>query len=183
MAITKKAILAQHVNRAAKDIRDQSKREHEQDDWKPVLSLDAAKEEAREYIEPISQNGPMDPKFKEKWLKALRSGRFRQATGNLKIKRDGRWGHCCLGVLSETDPKVKPSEHAGRVQFVFPLKGVMPDWDPAHHDDVYTDGAMMPSHFSEPRYGLKEDTLDNFAGLNDNGVTFETIAGIIEEYL
>ncbi len=38
----------------------------------------------------------MKKALKAKWLKALRSGRYEQATGKLK-STDG--GYCCLGVL------------------------------------------------------------------------------------
>lgn len=39
----------------------------------------------------------MDPKVKKLWLKALKSGKYKRATGVLKTPR----GHCCLGVLCE----------------------------------------------------------------------------------
>lgn len=37
----------------------------------------------------------MDAKLKKKWIKALRSGRYKQARGTLKRGT----AHCCLGVL------------------------------------------------------------------------------------
>lgn len=34
-----------------------------------------------------------------KWVRALRSGKFKQATGQLRKKRhDGTYSYCCLGV-------------------------------------------------------------------------------------
>ena len=39
----------------------------------------------------------MDPKVKRKWLKALRSGKYRRAQAQLA--KNGRY--CCLGVLCE----------------------------------------------------------------------------------
>src|SRR5262245_59675872 len=39
----------------------------------------------------------MDQELKEKWLKALRGRKFKQAHRQLKTKH----GHCCLGVLRE----------------------------------------------------------------------------------
>jgi hypothetical protein len=41
----------------------------------------------------------MDPEIKARWVEALRSGAFKQATGTLRSK-DG-YSHCCLGVLCE----------------------------------------------------------------------------------
>ena len=36
----------------------------------------------------------------DRWVKALLSGKFKQARGTLCRKRkDGRFGYCCLGVL------------------------------------------------------------------------------------
>jgi hypothetical protein len=41
---------------------------------------------------------PMNPVVKAKWLEALRSGEYKQATGVLRTSADG---YCCLGVLSQ----------------------------------------------------------------------------------
>lgn len=41
----------------------------------------------------------MKPEIKEKWVKALRSGRYKQGRGRL-LRRMARGDyHCCLGVL------------------------------------------------------------------------------------
>lgn len=37
-------------------------------------------------------------KFKEKWLKALRSGEYKQSTGFLTEQYEGESNYCCLGV-------------------------------------------------------------------------------------
>jgi hypothetical protein len=39
----------------------------------------------------------VDPEIKAKWVEALRSGRYQQATGKLMTEE----GYCCLGVLCE----------------------------------------------------------------------------------
>ncbi len=43
----------------------------------------------------------MDRKLRDKWLKALRSGKFRQAQGRLRRvdRKTGEESFCCLGVL------------------------------------------------------------------------------------
>lgn len=38
----------------------------------------------------------------DRWVKALRSGKFKQGDGSLaKINEEGQVEHCCLGVLAE----------------------------------------------------------------------------------
>lgn len=39
----------------------------------------------------------MDPKIKEAWINALRSGKYKQTTGSLQNED----GFCCLGVLCD----------------------------------------------------------------------------------
>lgn len=39
----------------------------------------------------------MDAKIKAKWIKALRSGEYKQATGALRVNDS----YCCLGVLAD----------------------------------------------------------------------------------
>lgn len=36
---------------------------------------------------------------RDKWIKALRSGRYKQTTGRLRKKINGKYRYCCLGVL------------------------------------------------------------------------------------
>lgn len=48
----------------------------------------------------------MEKIAKQKWLKALRSGRYKQAIGRLQVTRNYKDTFCCLGVLCKTQ-KVK----------------------------------------------------------------------------
>jgi hypothetical protein len=43
----------------------------------------------------------MDDKLKKRWIKALRSGKYKQGSG--RLQEDGKF--CCLGVLCELMPK------------------------------------------------------------------------------
>lgn len=44
----------------------------------------------------------MNEDIKQKWVKALRSGKYTQGKGRLKaLSTDGTINHCCLGVLVE----------------------------------------------------------------------------------
>lgn len=42
----------------------------------------------------------MNPEWKDKWLKALRSGEYQQGTGLLCCVINGQEYYCCLGVLA-----------------------------------------------------------------------------------
>jgi hypothetical protein len=48
----------------------------------------------------------MNPKYKTRWIKALRSGKYKQGVGALKTE-SGKY--CCLGVLSYCVDNNKPS--------------------------------------------------------------------------
>lgn len=43
----------------------------------------------------------MTQEIKDKWLDALKSGRYTQGTGRLRRIDNGRLTYCCLGVLGE----------------------------------------------------------------------------------
>jgi len=42
---------------------------------------------------------------KQKWLEALRSGKYRQTNGNLCVEGNKRKKYCCLGVLCDLHAK------------------------------------------------------------------------------
>lgn len=48
----------------------------------------------------------MNPELKEKWVSALRSGKYKQGTCSFRNKeKDGSENYCCLGVLADViDP-------------------------------------------------------------------------------
>lgn len=57
----------------------------------------------------------MKPALKEKWIKALRSGRYRQGKNTLK---EGRY-YCCLGVLcTVAGAKWKPNREGMEIPFI-----------------------------------------------------------------
>ena len=111
-----------------------------------------------------------DQSVKKKWLRALRSGKFKQAQGDLY---DGR-AYCCLGVLA----KIKGAE----------LKlGKYGEYE------AYVGGKAVSAdgeNFLRPRFaGLSRATQERLAELNDgkfNGGkrhSFKKIADYIEENL
>ena len=124
-------------------------------------------------IRDSSKDNRMDPDVKERWLKALRSGKFNQTYERLVKKLNGDFGFCCLGVLCHLDPRVKrfTFDIGGEwfYEYVFPYE--------QHRDDIPGEG------FAYEKWGLEPEQLSYLAGLNDRGVPFSMIADIIEEYL
>lgn len=104
----------------------------------------------------------MNAKIKELWLKALRSGDYKQARNYLQ--RGERF--CCLGVLCDLHAKAG----LGR-------------WN----DDLYDgEDKVLPRAIQDwAGLGEAEPTAEGktLSGLNDDGASFEQIADIIERNL
>lgn len=106
----------------------------------------------------------MDKKLKAKWLKALRGGRYRQTRDHLKA--DG--GYCCLGVLAN-------------------IQGAKWKWEESEDDlcptiagqRAFNGGLLFPRHAG----GLRKDTMNKLANMNDDGKSFKEIADYIEANL
>src|ERR1044072_871955 len=75
--------------------------------------------------------------IKEKWLKALRGGRYRQGTGQLKNEMNG--SYCCLGVLCQV---------------------VNPKFLSRYEGDMMT--SCIPEPIAE-KLGIERDSLSRFA--------------------
>jgi hypothetical protein len=93
---------------------------------------------------------------KSKWLKALRSGRYKQTTDALS---DGK-GYCCLGVLLRT-------QGASKAQIV----------DLGLPRDIAMGAAWGVQSYKV----MREGSMVSLAALNDQHLlTFEQIADLIE---
>lgn len=115
----------------------------------------------------------MEKALKEKWLKALRSGQYKQTIGALKTQsKNGDCRYCCLGVLCDVSGEGKwvegdwikspPRKHLG---YTF--------------GDVTMTGALSPD-FSK-RHGITLRTPDLLIEMNDlNCMSFKKIADWIE---
>lgn len=114
----------------------------------------------------------MNPEVKQMWLEALRSGRYKQDTGYLRIEN----GYCCLGVLCDLYPKANWEIVEGEYSFFgesqFLTKEVA-EWASLKgytYDEV--------NNFNMP---ISEFPLTD---MNDiQGKTFEEIADYIEKSL
>jgi hypothetical protein len=141
----------------------------------------------------------LKPEVKQLWLEGLRTGGFQQCSG---ILSDGV-GYCCLGVLSELayregvltrevqntyKPLFGGYEDPRRGETIvyygaLAASGVLPrevaDWAFEEFDAtvVYWENPRV----WDPRLGVK--VITSLADLNDEGLTFEEIADVIEEQL
>lgn len=107
----------------------------------------------------------MDPEKKRKWVEALRSGDYKQASSFLKIDCDdnnsGDFCYCCLGIYAEV---------------------VERDVDACR----YRSEEGLVSYFSEGDELLKvslipEEVQITLTNMNDKGHSFNKIADFIEE--
>lgn len=110
----------------------------------------------------------MKPEIKEKWLAALRSGKYEQ--GNHQL-RDGN-AFCCLGVLAdiyskETGAEWKPDSTGGfRIE---EDNGILP----------YCIYRWAGLNCGNP-WIIDGNNTNSLSSLNDNGMSFKEIANIIE---
>ena len=103
----------------------------------------------------------MNSKWKQRWLEALRSGDYAQGKFMLKRPEDR---YCCLGVLCDIYSKENKGE-----------------WSKSHF--VYggeVSRNYLPKNLSK-YLGITKAQESRLSSLNDEGVSFRTIADIIEE--
>lgn len=105
------------------------------------------------------------------WVKALRSGEYKQGTKRLRgVRGDTREQFCCLGVLCNLHAQAHP-EYAKKQKY----KG------------TYGNGTELPPKVVLEWAGLGSeigyiDELDeSLAELNDTGASFSEIADIIQK--
>jgi len=124
--------------------------------------------------------------IKKQWLKALRSGKYKQVKGDLR-SFDGQ-GYCCLGVLCDVVKDYKSIkgywDGTGFIIGRDGTRGLLPDEvaELASTKDgkLSVDGDLpMGTMFIEQKG--QGDNGDTLVQLNDGGLTFEEIANVIEE--
>lgn len=104
----------------------------------------------------------MDANLKAKWIKALRSGKYKQKRGRLR----GNEGFCCLGVLCDlvgTHWERRGDGYAAEL-------------------DGFMSIAILPDSVANEA-GLSARHAGTLADMNDGGKRFTTIAKWIEENL
>ena len=111
----------------------------------------------------------MNKRVKKLWLKALRSGKFKQAQHTLREGRKNQF--CCLGILCEVHNQTVGGQWKANGDY-FDTAGVLPE-EVMEWAKLKNDNPVVP-------YGKRNETL---AGLNDSGKDFNFIADRIEKYL
>jgi hypothetical protein len=98
----------------------------------------------------------MDVQWRDKWVEALRSGKYKQGRGGL---RDTRFHYCCLGVLCDViDPNGwNGVEHKGEIEL--PVNSILSG------------------------VGLTLIDTGPLTRMNDSGQSFNVIARYIERNL
>lgn len=122
----------------------------------------------------------MNPKVKQKWLEALRSGEYKQTKENL---RDGN-GFCCLGVLCDLHAKERGTNWVRLIDF-YELYGEMQllplsvqEWAGLDNDM----GGMVD--FEYEKDGVVYVKSESLPEINDTWKKdFNEIADLIEEQL
>lgn len=107
----------------------------------------------------------MNKAIKRKWVKALRSGLYKQGSGKLRSERDeGDVRYCCLGVLCDI---LGVENFTGMsVPYQKALDEIGLDYD--EHEQI-NDNATHAAN--------------KLANFNDRGRSFNWIASYIERYL
>jgi hypothetical protein len=109
-----------------------------------------------------------------KWIKALRSGRYKQAKRFLRVKEAKQDGYCCLGVLCNLSKlgRWKKTKYLGELRMSYlEMTGVLPE--------EVQKWAGMKSEIGTYFVGNTKKCL---SGINDFGASFEEIADFIEKH-
>jgi hypothetical protein len=126
----------------------------------------------------------MNKKVKALWLKALRSGKYKQARGQLKKGN----GFCCLGVLTDLYLQEMREIVASNIKFGGSPEDLLtdvyiPEPDDADLSKQVQDWAGLDS--CDPNVQCKKDAdMESLSYLNDTKkFTFKQIANAIEKNL
>jgi hypothetical protein len=133
----------------------------------------------------------MKKEIARRWIKALRSGRYRQGKKALKTRRGPAVQHCCLGVLCELYQQdkqsrgkktLKTTEIDPRQNGLFiDSPGVRAVRFSATATDLPPSVAQWAGMSSlDGAYSKSHKRVFNLAALNDKGATFKEIADVIE---
>lgn len=106
----------------------------------------------------------MDAALKQKWIDALRSGKYKQGIGDLRVALHGHYEFCCLGVLADV---------AGADW----RNGMLGACEVGAKDEAY----LSPD--VETLVGISYETQKTLAQMNDSDVGFGEIADYIEANL
>lgn len=128
----------------------------------------------------------------QRWIKALRSGKYKQGSKALKYHDKGVTRHCCLGVLCELYQQEKKSKQ----KKLLTVKKIDPQQDSLflnlsakghayRFGDTATDLPRSVAKWAgmsscDGEYIKSHKRVFNLAALNDKGATFKEIADVID---
>ncbi len=114
-----------------------------------------------------ADGGKMDPELKQKWLDALRSGKYKQGEGQLRNVQDE---FCCLGVLADIQGR-RWRRHVALGGYDY---------------GISCDGNTDFGGEDDPRLLAaigNADRRKKLIVMNDSGKSFKQIAAYIQRYL
>ena len=128
----------------------------------------------------------MNADVKQKWVEALRSGKFKQGRCHLKWEADDGMRHCCLGVLCEL--YVEVTDHAEWVPDPNSLikNQILDDHNGTLPPDVqqWADLPINDPHLLAQPYNKPDADYHFITELNDNlNYDFKQLAELIEKQL
>lgn len=142
----------------------------------------------------------MDKVKKAAWIADLRSGEYQQTTGALcHVDYDGNRSFCCLGVLSDQARAYGIGEWSlvpvdnGLLRWTDVVNGepmsgggvggyytkYVRDWAGMNGDEAEN----IELEFTDPRQSEPINLEISLANLNDDGLTFDQIADVIDYFL
>ena len=137
----------------------------------------------------------MKNKIMKRWVKALRSGKFKQGRNTLKqLTRDGGAKHCCLGVLCELYNQDRKKNHKKMIDtkinnwdtnFKYGViefdgySGLLPKEVKEWAGLTHCTGEFL--EYADCSFPVTKAKYYSLADMNDKGVTFKTIADTIEK--
>ena len=131
----------------------------------------------------------MNPEVKQKWIDALRSGKYEQGCERLRSVS----GYCCLGVLCD----LYAQEHDVEWDFRGNEETNLQPMDYWYFDDqseflpkVVMNWAGLKTHNPSVKVDIEDNDdgdnsfyTDEIANVNDSGYTFNDLSKIIQEQL
>jgi len=122
----------------------------------------------------------MNKRIKERWLKALRSGKYPQ--GRNRLRQDNKY--CCLGVLCEIAAQSKIKGEPVTSIETFKSNDIsIYYYDKERHYLPWSVVRWAGLPEQKPTVKVDGDGMADLAYLNDKGYTFEQIADLIEANL
>lgn len=131
------------------------------------------------------------------WLAAMRSGKYRQGTGQLKFEKDGEILHCCLGIACEV---YMETEGVQEFETIFNPYGEAPKPGLIHYGfgpPKYLSWRSLPTEVIDwlglrdgmgtlrsdaPRLIAMPHCPESLAGGNDAHIPFNELADYIEQH-